>query len=985
MNAASVLGAIRERGIEVVADGQRLRCIAPPGALTEELSARIREYKAEILELLAEATRRPDAGSDIPQTSGKGHFPLSFTQRRTVLAGRASGALCTALMLRGTLDQPALAETLRRIVARHMTLRMRFYLDAETAEQEALPEVPVDFPTIDLSGYEEGERAERLHHLLSELSRTKFDVSMPPPFCFSLVRLGPFQHVLRVAFSVLIFDGWSFDVFWRDLCEGYAAVTKGDPWPPAALPACYQDFVVWQHKRVTQEIAHQTKFWKTALGDELPPLPLPTDRPRPRTANTKGKRIPFELPTETAVAVRRFAHQHALTPQIVMLASLYALLARMTSARDIVIASPVDARTRSSIEGLIGAFVNLLLLRIKVDPGRTFADFVDSVRELCLAAYDHQDLPLEQLDVRSPRAREGGLSPAFQVEFSYQQVSQRASHMGKLLLSQFAMEADSTTNDLTLWVKDGGERIAGAFEFRLDLFDHETIEHWMSCYKHFLRELVRSPEQPMHEIDFLGSERQRILVRLAQASTTPPEWAALRLGSARNEEPLQLQVVDDEDQPRPFGIPGHLVVKRNRSLHRVGVQARLRHDGALTEVSSAAAPRAKVTPGKPTDACTELEMRICLLFAQLLGLPSVGIEQDYFELGGNSLVAVRLFGAIQEQFGVHLPMATILEASTPRALAHTINQNAKRESCVVRLKEGSDGPRLFLIHDGDGETLLYRSLALRMPPHVPVYGIEPLRVGRVTMAHTTIEEMAKHYLDEIRKRQAQGPYFVGGLCAGGVIAFEIARQLEGQGQEVRHLALVEAAPPRAQKQTTANARRWQRFSGLFRDPSFATVVETARQGAQKLNSYLAYEMRERCRRARVRALRLLLRHVFPLGKDWPQVLAPPTVREVYALAVRDYVPSKLHRTQAVLYRAMSGEAGDLPLVKILVDPLFGWQELFSRKVKSVDVPGGHGTLLREPYVSVVASHLHASLPAPHGLSRQEPDRGHALSISYLGG
>jgi thioesterase domain-containing protein len=760
-------------------------------------------------------------------------------------------------------------------------------------------------------------------------------------------------------------------------CAKDTPVAKGMPWPTDLLTVSYQDFVFWQHKRVSEKIDHQAKFWKSVLGDELPPLPLPTDRPRTRSASTKGKRIPFELPMETAVAVRHFAQQHALTPQIVMLSALYALLARMTSARDIVIASPVDARTRSSIEGLVGAFVNLLLLRITVDPGRTFADFVTTVRDLCLTAYDNQELPPERLDVRSPRTRDGGISPAFQVEFSYQQVSQRGSHMGELSLSQLNMDAGNSTNDLTVWVKDWGEKISGAIEFRLDLFDHETIEHWMSCYKHLVRELVRNPLQPIHDVDFLGGERERISNRMAEVSAAPPAWAARRLDGKTAVAPQQLQVVDDEDQPRPFGIPGHLVVQRDGALHRVGVQARLVHDGTLVEVLPEAGSRSKAAPVKTKELSTELEMRVCLLFADLLGLPSVGVEQDYFELGGNSLIAVRLFGAIHDQFGVRLPMATILDANTPRRLARTISQKIpNRESCVVRLKDdggrGSGGPMLFLIHDGDGETLLYRGLALRMPAHVPVFGIEPLSVGRIAMAHTTIEEMAKHYLGEIRKRQPKGPYYLGGLCAGGLIAFEVARQLEECAEEVRHLALIEASPPRAQKRVSTTARRWQRFSGLFHGASPASAGEIARKGIQKLTSYVSYEARERYQVARARVLCLLLRHTFPLGKDWPQVLPPPTVRELYALAVREYTPSKLHRTQAVLYRATTGQADDLPLAQILVDPLFGWQELFSRKAEVVDVPGGHGTLLREPFVLAIASDLHASLMLPSNVEKLYP-------------
>ena len=161
MNAGQLLAALRERDIRLVADGERLRCLAPPGALTPELSARIKEAKGELLALLANVTHTAGAGA-IPRTEVKGRFPLSFTQQRAVLAGRIAGGLPTAFLLRGALDLPALTETLRRIVQRHMPLRTRFLLDGESPEQEVLQEVHVDIPEIDLTGVSEDERQQQL-------------------------------------------------------------------------------------------------------------------------------------------------------------------------------------------------------------------------------------------------------------------------------------------------------------------------------------------------------------------------------------------------------------------------------------------------------------------------------------------------------------------------------------------------------------------------------------------------------------------------------------------------------------------------------------------------------------------------------------------------------------------------------------------------------------------------------------------------------
>jgi thioesterase domain-containing protein len=248
------------------------------------------------------------------------------------------------------------------------------------------------------------------------------------------------------------------------------------------------------------------------------------------------------------------------------------------------------------------------------------------------------------------------------------------------------------------------------------------------------------------------------------------------------------------------------------------------------------------------------------------------------------------------------------------------------------------------------------------------------------MVHTTIEEMAGHYLREIRKRQPRGPYFLGGLCAGGLIAFEVARQLEAQGEDIRSLALFEASPPQAKKQSTVATRRWQRFASLFHDVSLGTAAATLHQGAEKLQNYLRYELHHRYKRARIRFLCQLLRHTFPGGKNWPVSLPAPTVRQVFAFAEEQYVPGKLNRTQVILYRANEKDGEDLPLRDLLVDPLFGWQELLALPVQAVDVPGGHSTLLQEGNVALVASHLVARF---RSLLRESQARAGVVPASPL--
>ena len=173
----------------------------------------------------------------------------------------------------------------------------------------------------------------------------------------------------------------------------------------------------------------------------------------------------------------------------------------------------------------------------------------------------------------------------------------------------------------------------------------------------------------------------------------------------------------------------------------------------------------------PTSA---VEAQLAKLWADLLRFDIVGIHDDYFELGGTSLKAVDLFTRIEDQFGVKLPLTSLIEAPTVAQLACLIEKPPGLRDSLVLIRTGGNKPPLFLVHDGDGETMLYRNLALRLDPAQSVYGLQPYSHKNHPILHTRIAEMAAYHIGKMRTVQPHGPYLVGGMCAGGVIAFEIA-------------------------------------------------------------------------------------------------------------------------------------------------------------------------------------------------------------------
>jgi FkbH-like protein len=364
---------------------------------------------------------------------------------------------------------------------------------------------------------------------------------------------------------------------------------------------------------------------------------------------------------------------------------------------------------------------------------------------------------------------------------------------------------------------------------------------------------------------------------------------------------------------------------------------------------------------------TEREEALAGLWKQLLGLDRVGIHDDFAALGGTSLKAAHLFVEIEERFGKKLPMTTIIDAPTIEQLAERIDGKVSdvRES-LKRLRPGGPGPALFLIHDGDGETLLYLNLARRLPEGVAVFGIEPLANGRCPILHTRIPEMAAYYAEQIRKVQPEGPYFLGGMCAGGTIAFEVALQLEARGQDVGFVALLDSADPQAPPRVGLSAeRRWASFQKGLKDGSQGSALKRlglkAAKAARKVRNLAVYELTNRTRKLSAQVRFGRLRQAIDRGRPIPRLAQGLSVRNVYNLAEKEYAPERLLEAPAILFRATEGEGADEPFIRRYNDPLLGWGGRVQDGPEVVEMPGGHSSMLQEPHVAVMAERITSGL------------------------
>lgn len=338
---------------------------------------------------------------------------------------------------------------------------------------------------------------------------------------------------------------------------------------------------------------------------------------------------------------------------------------------------------------------------------------------------------------------------------------------------------------------------------------------------------------------------------------------------------------------------------------------------------------------------TALEQKLAQIWAQLLKVEEVGIEDNFFELGGNSLLAVQLFAQIDKLFNKTLPLSTLLQAPTIKQLAKVVEQEEVSEadkSLLVAIQPKGSQPALFLPHAAGGEILFYRPLALALGENQPFYAIEPQGLDGKQPPHTSVEEMAAYYIKVMQTFQPQGPYFLGGFCGGGLIAYEMARQLEAQGEEIALLVMLDSINPLLEQRATPPLRyrlyiHWLNFSQL----SLADKPKYILSRAKQLLNRIGRKFRQK----------------------QPLIAQTSTFREVVATsleqAFNSYVP------QTYLGKILLLRAQERP-TSVYNDPKLGWGDLAIGGIEVYDVPGHHYVMMEQAAsVQLIAEKIAAAV------------------------
>ncbi|MBT2748500.1 amino acid adenylation domain-containing protein, partial [Lysobacter sp. ISL-42] len=426
-------------------------------------------------------------------------LPLSWAQQRLWFLDQldhSAGAayhMPVALQLRGELDRAALQNSLNRIVARHENLRTRF-VSQSAAPVQVIDPMDTGFVLIDhdLSDLTADAQTSAVATQSREEARAPFDLAQGPLIRGRLLRLSEHEHVLLVTQHHIVSDGWSIGVLVKEVSALYDAYRQGQPDPLPPLPIQYADYAAWQRGWLQGEtLQRQATYWREQLSGAPAVLELPTDRPRPALQSYAGDRVPVRLSSEVSAQLRALSQRHGTTVFMTLLAGWSVLLSRLSGQSDVVVGSPVANRQRSELEPLIGFFVNTLALRVDLQHQPSVADLLAQVKATTLAAYEHQDLPFEQVVEAVQPARSMSHSPLFQALLSLNNTPDGGGlQLHGLTLSQLDSGQQTAQFDLALSLTDNGNALSGSIAYASDLFDRGTVERMMDHWATLLTAMV---------------------------------------------------------------------------------------------------------------------------------------------------------------------------------------------------------------------------------------------------------------------------------------------------------------------------------------------------------------------------------------------------------------------------------------------------------------------------------------------------------------
>ncbi|MGG2480747.1 amino acid adenylation domain-containing protein [Brevibacillus borstelensis] len=440
-----------------------------------------------------------------------------------------------AVRIKGQMNVPVLIESFNELVSRHDVLRTAY-----PALENGLPlgyvrkNIEANVKIEDASTWD----TITLHQRMEEEAHRPFDLEKGPLMRVQLFQTAPEDHVLLWSFHHIVIDLWSFDLLFSEWSQLYTKKAAGEKSYLEPVSVRFADYVLWQENMLAdREGADQFAYWEKRLSGELPILNMPTDHPRPLVQTYNGAAKTIRLNGQTTVALKQLSKTYKTTLYTALLASYAVLLHRYAGQDDLIIGSPMAARSRSELVKLVGYVTNPVPIRVDLSGNPDFVTLLKKVRGIVLEAYAHQDYPFEVLVEKLQQERDASRSPIFQTAFVMQNVGgsyrrlapliaggqKEGIELGNLLLEPVELNEQAAPFDLTMTVVEVGDDLSIELKYNTDLYEEPTIDRLLNSYATLLTEIANDPTQQVSTLPILSAEGKTHLLEMHHPAAAFPK------------------------------------------------------------------------------------------------------------------------------------------------------------------------------------------------------------------------------------------------------------------------------------------------------------------------------------------------------------------------------------------------------------------------------------------------------------------------------
>jgi thioesterase domain-containing protein/non-ribosomal peptide synthetase component F len=880
-------------------DGWRVSCEIDPTSYTAADAEEMLDLFEEILEafigepgmLVGKFTGLRNKNLQAAP-SGRTEAPASEAQQRYWMLQEIhekENALRVRLQIRGEFDEGIAQEAFQALVDRHESLRTTLFMRGETLRQRIHPlGTEPDFEMRCV----ENENAAEVAALLDAEDQYSFSEAKHSWLRVLILKTGPSEFNLAITIPHALGDGWSCGLLQREFYAIYKSLRAGTAPALEPLALQYADFA--EHEAQWLEdgtIQSRLEWWREHLPSRLPALNTPADLALAQKCEVEIEY--FTLDPMVAATARRFARDENVTLFTLYGAALQALLLGYTYQQDISIITPFANRAAES-EGVIGPFATPVLLHCRLQPEWNFHQLLASFQSHSMDAFENA-APLELSTEETLLQSRLGRHALNQISFFFQNAFVREIKDDCFIATPMAMKAAESEFEWQIAVIDYGKHTQIEFRYDSRLWSSESIRLVTEHYQRLLSEAIFHPETPL-----------------------------AHFAIATDEEKLLKDT------------PGQLLPISRRALHL--------EESSQIQVATVSAP-------PPSEPHNDLERTLVAIWREVFRNPDIGIQDNFFDLGGHSLLLARIRARLQKVTKHHITVADIFAAPTVESLARRLESTPEQvNSRIIPLRAEGSQPPLFLI----SQSMVFRRMVECLHHDQPVFTVvmqdEDLRNGK----HTSFEEIAASYVHFIRAMRPHGPYRLGGWCVSSWLAYEIAQQLHTAGEVVDLLLLVDGWAPGS----------WRRL-GL------------ARRFLAKSNYYIARTRRQ---------FRTLIGLPFSgkrqfLSRKWILIrasLSRQLASLAYSMNLRVeikieeqttfvdqvvYAASRKYEAKPSEFEALIFRSEEQPQGKFLPADL-GWSELLQHPVCPIALPGNHREIFDEPGAKILVQKIAASLSFP---------------------